>query len=1211
MYQGNVNIDVPAITRDIPCHPRQGIRKENHSTATHSSNVQTRTFRCHKCSSSFPNRRRLYLHDRQEHSQVGEGLRSYPWGQNSAPWEKQDGSTDEELKTVYNANSSLILAQHDLGPVRSIYNFPIDNTVSLNRLIRFASEIYDQEDRSFRLNMSFGMILQNRRTGEYRYYIPYVNSNVFESPMFISKRSDLRRLNLQLRKWDILTELLRNRPNTEWIPVLMTNVHFAITSTNYVLGKGCLPNYILKRKSIIALDKCYGKPYNDNLCLFRCLALHRGYDPKSLENASKDYYQQWKRDKETTEPFQGVTMRELPEFESLFEVNVEVFSLSEDEFVTPIYKSRGRYQTSLYVNLYENHLSYIKDFKQYAKKVQCNLCLRHFGHYGTFKRHRKTCDNKTKYIYPGKFYRMPLTIFEKLQQFNIHVPEEHRVFPWFICYDFESMFETVDDHPTDSLEWVYKHVPISVSICSNVPDYQDCKCIIETDQDTLVKDMLQYMLTIATKVEELAEERWGWVIKAIKKKLKRNDFGSKAYLSTVSDEEDEGRDEEKEEENVKEDDPRKQLKRLYGQMKGYLLQVPVLGFNSAKYDLNLIKQRIAKHLNLHMTEDKDGNFVFLSPGSSYTSFLKAYDVEERKCYFPYEWLDDVTKLDSTELPPHDAFYSQLKQKNISQEEYDFCQQVWNDNNMKTFRDFLKWYNNLDVGPFVIAVERLQKFYFDQTIDLFKTAISVPEGITILHEHNTGSEVRVGRYPVDGFQMNETAVKKPLTRHVTDKKWHDNKETKYKKTQEITAYLKDKGCIVIEKWECEFREYCKKHLEIYQFINSRRPGHIAERLRKKHILKAVRDNELFGLIEVDIEVPPNWSDSFTHPTMSPYEYFREMSPLFCNTEIPFEAIGSHMQDHVLKHGLSKGSRRLLIGGMKAKQILLATPLLQWYLNHGMVVTKIYQLVEFQQKRCFSNFVQKVSNARREGDKNQDTAIIADTMKVIGNSAYGSMIMDKHKHRDIIYVQGENETCLKAYDKFHWFPRRCCAKHAKFDKRTPGLFKLEYRGDEIIGLCSKTYIVRQTKVVKPSSTRLTAYKLLRKAKRLKSRKLTIKPRIRNEYKFSSKGVSKRNVKTPMYTFKRVLKTGLSKSSTNRGFRTRNNTIDTYTQNRRGFGYFYCKRVVGDDGCTTSPLDITLCPIPPDQEEDDDEINDFNLVDICLGLLVGSGWREGNAA
>ena len=54
-------------------------------------------------------------------------------------------------------------------------------------------------------------------------------------------------------------------------------------------------------------------------------------------------------------------------------------------------------------------------------------------------------------------------------------------------------------------------------------------------------------------------------------------------------------------------------------------------------------------------------------------------------------------------------------------------------------------------------------------------------------------------------------------------------------------------------------------------------------------------------------------------------------------------------------------------------------------------------------------------------------------------------------------------IEADADLHWFPGICCTKHAKFDKRTPGLFKLEYEGNDtfiMIGLCSKTYIVQKT-------------------------------------------------------------------------------------------------------------------------------------------------------
>ena len=99
-------------------------------------------------------------------------------------------------------------------------------------------------------------------------------------------------------------------------------------------------------------------------------------------------------------------------------------------------------------------------------------------------------------------------------------------------------------------------------------------------------------------------------------------------------------------------------------------------------------------------------------------------------------------------------------------------------------------------------------------------------------------------------------------------------------------------------------------------------------------------------------------------------------------------------------------------MSARQILLAAPLLQWYLKHGLEVTKIYQTIEYQKHACFGEFVRDVSDARRLGDADPAKTIIADTRKLEGNSAFGSTIMDQEKFKDTIYVQEEGHAMLEA-------------------------------------------------------------------------------------------------------------------------------------------------------------------------------------------------------
>ena len=92
----------------------------------------------------------------------------------------------------------------------------------------------------------------------------------------------------------------------------------------------------------------------------------------------------------------------------------------------------------------------------------------------------------------------------------------------------------------------------------------------------------------------------------------------------------------------------------------------------------------------------------------------------------------VSKLDFTGLPPPEVFYSYLKKCNTLGETpqevmatYRDLQDIWQKENMSTFRDYLVYYNILDVGPFVQGVQKLMGFYTERTIDLFKTNISVP------------------------------------------------------------------------------------------------------------------------------------------------------------------------------------------------------------------------------------------------------------------------------------------------------------------------------------------------------------------------------------------------------------------------------------------------------------------------------------------------------
>ena len=59
---------------------------------------------------------------------------------------------------------------------------------------------------------------------------------------------------------------------------------------------------------------------------------------------------------------------------------------------------------------------------------------------------------------------------------------------------------------------------------------------------------------------------------------------------------------------------------------------------------------------------------YIAPEFFYEKFIKAYDVSQIKFLFSYGYVHSLKKLNHS-LPNHQAFYSNLKQTNITVEEY--------------------------------------------------------------------------------------------------------------------------------------------------------------------------------------------------------------------------------------------------------------------------------------------------------------------------------------------------------------------------------------------------------------------------------------------------------------------------------------------------------------------------------------------------------------
>ena len=179
------------------------------------------------------------------------------------------------------------------------------------------------------------------------------------------------------------------------------------------------------------------------------------------------------------------------------------------------------------------------------------------------------------------------------------------------------------------------------------------------------------------------------------------------------------------------------------------------------------------------------------------------------------------------------------------------------------------------------------------------------------------------------------------------------------------------------------------------------------MAENDILTAVRQGKMFRFVECDIHAPDNLIARFS-----------EMPPIFKNVSLDRTHLSDHMHQFAEAEGYLKRPQRFLIGSMYGTKILLLTELLKWYLEHCLVVDKIYRVSEFKKAPILKPFGESVTDARRAGDTDVAQKLLASTVKLVGNSLYGKTIVDKAKHRNVTYTTDEEKTAKNiANRRFH--------------------------------------------------------------------------------------------------------------------------------------------------------------------------------------------------
>ena len=139
-----------------------------------------------------------------------------------------------------------------------------------------------------------GFVLRNIEMSEYRYFYSHKNKTLFDKSVLLCTKADLTNIQNKVNKQDIIEVCTQERHSTKWRFKLITNVTiFAALLKNVPMGcpDSVIPEPLVRNNlaNFLVPDQNTKQPYNDNLCLFRALAVHL-HGTTSLETSTSKIF---------------------------------------------------------------------------------------------------------------------------------------------------------------------------------------------------------------------------------------------------------------------------------------------------------------------------------------------------------------------------------------------------------------------------------------------------------------------------------------------------------------------------------------------------------------------------------------------------------------------------------------------------------------------------------------------------------------------------------------------------------------------------------------------------------------------------------------------------------------------------------------------------------------------------------------------------------
>ena len=180
---------------------------------------------------------------------------------------------------------------------------------------------------------------------------------------------------------------------------MLVNLKVILDRQPLQIGLGRLPDWIRNKREVISLDT-----YNDNLCIVRCMAVHRGAHKQFNTRRARELAQSFCAAYPKL-PF--ITLQQFNLIEKHFKQGIAAFSVTnEGDFILTHHPS--------HYDKVSNHAFLITDINKVTNNYTRGECMARFTRASDLTRHAPRCKRgRTNIECPGNRILPPESAFEK------------------------------------------------------------------------------------------------------------------------------------------------------------------------------------------------------------------------------------------------------------------------------------------------------------------------------------------------------------------------------------------------------------------------------------------------------------------------------------------------------------------------------------------------------------------------------------------------------------------------------------------------------------------------------------------------------------------------------------------------------------------------------------------------------------------------------